>query len=427
MVQAQMTTNLVSSVATSSTGALVNTTSALNILNGEVAILDADIDSATYNELTANPVTKFVQLIQGTPKSNNTNNIDVFQIGDPAYVKSGKIYPKKVRNMTTTDYTSGTLSTEVYVTDTVFATNSNYGIYVQLDGRRQEREFGQNTDTLNGSTSTGPVLPTDAKDFVFQTIAFKLNQQSQLVGGSKRMVALGVSLDGSGGGVALSTLTEGSTISFMVQNGVTYTMQVTNPLIRSLANQIASSDLLVSSTIVAIDTTTAGNAAKVDALVVVGIDAELAAYEDDVMQVRTEVTLNPKDEFESEGTVTTVYGAEAKNSGRIVANYNKHRAQLNIHTKQLTPYGEYFSEGYSYINPSLNYGSFIVEFYDNESVLNGQFEYEKKATIYWAQTEPSTLSVDGVEAGETAILAFTPTETVPAVVGQFSTWVNANA
>lgn len=427
MVQAQMTTNLVATATTTSTGALVNNTSALQIKNGEVALLQADLDAANYNHLLAAPTGKFVQIVQGTPKSNNINNVDVFQVGDPAIVKSDKIYPKSVRNMTTTNYTSGTLSTELYVTDTTFATNSDYGLFIQLDGRRQEREFGQNTDTLSANVPTGNVLPTNTKDFVFQTLAFKFNQQSQLVGGSKRMVVLGISLDGSGGGTALSTLTQGDAVNFMVQNGVTYTMQVTNPLIRSLAKQISASDLLATSTIVVVDPTTAGATAKVDALLVVGIDANLGAYEDDVMQVRTEVTLNPKDDFESEGTVTTVYPAEAVNSGRMVANYNRHRAQLNIHTKQLTPYGEYFSEGYSYIDPSLNYGSFIVEFYDTESTIDAERAYEKKAIIYWPQTEPSTLSVDGVAVGETAILAFTPTEAAPAVVGQFTAWVNANA
>lgn len=420
MVQAQMTTNLVSTSATVSTGALVNNTSAYQINNGEVAILESDIDSANYGELTAAPTGKFVQLVQGTPKSNNINNVDVFQVGDPAIVKSDNVYPKTVRNMTTTNYTSGTLSTGLYVTDQGIVANEDYGIYVQLDGRRQEREFGQNTDTLNASTSTGNVLPVDAKDFLFQTIVFKLNQQSELVGGSKRVVALGISLDGSGGGTAISTLTGTSSINFMVQNGVTYTMQSSNPLVRSLAKMIATSDLLPASTIVVVDPTTSGAAATVDAILVVGLDADLAAYEDDVMQVRTEVTINPKDGFESEGTVTTVYPEEAKNSGRKVVNLNRSRNQLNIHTRQLTPYMEYFSEGYTYLDPSVNYGSFIVSFYDTESTLDHQYVYEKKATIYWTQTEPTTLTVADVEA-------FVPTETAPAVVGQFTTWVNANA
>lgn len=420
MIQAQMTTNLVSSVPTASTGALVDNTSAFQILNGEVAILEADIDSANYGELTAAPTGKFVQLVQGTPKSNNINTVNVWQVSDPAIVKSDNIYPKAVRNMTTATYSSGTLSTELYTTDQVFTTNGNYGIYVQLDGRRQEREFGQNTDTLNGSVSTGNVLPVDAKDYVFQHIIFKLNQQSQLTGGSKRMVALGISLDGSGGGTAISTLDGTTAVDVMVQNGVTYTFQSSTPFVRSLAKQITAGDLTATSTIVVVDPTTSGAAPSVDAILVVGLDAQLGAYEDDVQQVRTEVTINPKDDFESEGTVTTVYPEEATNSGRQVVNANRHRAQLNIHTRQLTPMGEYFSEGYSYLNADLNYGSFLVDFYDTEDTIDNKYVYEKKAVIFWEQTEPTTLTIANVEA-------FTPAETAPAVVAQFTTWVNANS
>jgi len=121
-----------------------------------------------------------------------------------------------------------------------------------------------------------------------------------------------------------------------------------------------------------------------------------------------------------------VYPMEAINHGRGVSLANDLRAQLDIHTKQLTPYLEQFSTGYKYLSADKNYGSFIIDFYDTENTVDHTVVHEKQATIYWEQTEPITLSTDGVAVGTTAVGVFVPTETVPAVVGTFTTWKLAN-
>jgi hypothetical protein len=419
--QAPIVTHLVATAATSSTGALVGTGSALNIANGEVALLSTD-DVADKGQLTATPDGNVIKIVQGTPASSNINLHDPWGAGDPISVETNPIKKAYVKDVRTVNYTSGQYSASVYTTTTTFATNTDYGMIVELDGRRQERYFGENTDQPSASIETTGTLPTDAKDFVFQNLGLQLNSQSVLAGGSKNFVVLGMNVAG-GAGTALSALVnDNSQIDFMVQNGATLTLTSDTPLVRTLADLIANSALTAASTIEVLDSVTPGSAATIDALVVVGLDAKVAVAEDDMIDVRTEVNINPSRGLENEGTVVSVYGAEAEGAGRSISIANDLRAQLQIHTPQLTPYGEYFAQGYKYINKDVNYGQYIIEYYDVEKTIDHTYEHPKTAVILWPQTEPITLSVDGVAGGTTAIGVFTPTEAAPAVVTQFATW-----
>ena len=373
-IQAPMTTNLVSLVDTTSTGALVDTTTALQILDGEVALLSTDLDAADNGQLTALPLGQTAMLVQGTPKSNNTNDIDPWGVSDPAIVKTTNLYKTGVRTISTTDYNSGAYAMAVVTDLPAPVANSEYGIIVELDGVRQQREFGSNTDQPASAVIMPSILPVGPTDYALQTIATKINAQSQLLGRNKRFIVLGLSVDGSGGGTALSA-----------------------------------------TTVVVMNSTTAGTAASVDALVAIGLDSKLSAYADDLFQVRTDVNINPKDEFESEGTVSKAYSTEEEGSGRVLTIDSENRAQLDIHTKQATPYYEEFSKGYSYLDARKNYGATYVDFVGTEARIDADYTYEKQAVIFWEQVEPTTLNVAN-------IIATAPTGTQPAVVGQLATW-----
>jgi hypothetical protein len=420
-IQAPMTTNLVSLVDTTSTGALVDTTTALQILDGEVALLSTDLDAADNGQLTALPLGQTAMLVQGTPKSNNTNDIDPWGVSDPAIVKTTNLYKTGVRTISTTDYNSGAYAMAVVTDLPAPVANSEYGIIVELDGVRQQREFGSNTDQPASSVIMPSILPVGPTDYALQTIATKINAQSQLLGRNKRFIVLGLSVDGSGGGTALSALfNDLSALDFQITDGVTYTMQKTTPLIRGLANLVTAttgtaSPITGATTVVVMNSTTAGTAASVDALVAIGLDSKLSAYADDLFQVRTDVNINPKDEFESEGTVSKAYSTEEEGSGRVLTIDSENRAQLDIHTKQATPYYEEFSKGYSYLDARKNYGATYVDFVGTEARIDADYTYEKQAVIFWEQVEPTTLNVAN-------IIATAPTGTQPAVVGQLATW-----
>jgi hypothetical protein len=416
-IQAQMKTNLVSTFSgTASTGALVNNTTALGINNGEVAMLSSDLDASDYGSVSATPQGNMVKLIQGTPKSNNTQTVDAWGISDPAMVETTDVIKGAVRSITTSNYSSGSLAMSAFSNLPTIAPNNEYGVVIELDGRRQENEFGQNTDQISNTVTTPQVLPAAPVDFVLQTLATRLNSRSILTGSTKRFVVLGMSTDASGGGTALSALVNNnSVINFQTSNGVTYGIQSTTSLIRGFAKLIESSDLTSASTIVVLNGTTAGDAASVDTIVVVGIDATLSAYVDDMFQVRTDVDINPSEELESEGSISKVYASESNGDGRSIVLASRHRAQLNIHTQQLTPYMEYFSEGYTYLKEDKNYGTTRIDFTGTESTIDHTYTYEKQATIYWEQAEAINLTVS-------TVIASTPSGTKPAAIGTFATW-----
>jgi hypothetical protein len=422
-VQAQMITNLVSNVDSTSTGSLVTASTALNIADGEVSILTSNIDSATYGNLVTNPVglNQFV-LVQGTPKSSNIQTVDPWGVGAPGVVKSDIISKGRVRSTFDSSYNSGTLSASYYGSTVVPAILTEYGIFVELDGTRQEREYSQNTDTVIGNYTTLDTLPTDGKDQILQNIAYDINLRSKLTGSNRNVVALAINETG-GSGVAIGTIDNTTVFNFMTNNGETYTMTSSFQLVRSLLAQVADSTLTEASTIEVIDLSTAGAAAKVTNLLFVGLDAQPSVYFDDVSQVRTDVTVNPAKELEQVSTVVKVFGIEAINSGRTVAIHNQDRAQLNIHTQQNHPHGEFFSEGYNALLASKNYGVYGIEFYDYSStIITGDTPYEKKAYIYWEQSETS-ITVTAAIAGTGIVIADATTK--PAIIANIETWVNA--
>jgi hypothetical protein len=249
-----------------------------------------------------------------------------------------------------------------------------------------------------------------------------LNSQSVLAGGSKNFVVLGMNVAGGAGTALASLVNDDAVVNFQTIDGTTYGINSSTRFVRGLANLIAASTLAPASTIEVIDLATAGAAAKIDALLVVGLDDILGVYEDDVFQMSTDVTVNPKDSYKELGTVVKVFASEPEGDGRSLGIDNNNRAQLEIHTKQNTPYMEFFSTGYKYLDAAKNYGATYIDYVGEESTIDHVYTYEKQAVIYWEQTEPITLSVDGVAGGTTAINSFTPTETAPAVVAQFTAW-----
>ena len=424
MIQAQMITELVSTTDTSSTGALVDSSSAYNINDGEVALLSSDLDAPDYGQLTATPDGQLVKLVQGTPASADLASNDPWGVSDPSLIETDSILKDGVRSITVTNYNSGALAVSAYTNLPDIVADSDYGIILQLGGVRQEREFGTLSDQPTGDYLSPSELPTAPKDAALQSIAFKLNSMSRLTGGTKNFVILGINTTGGSGTALSSIVNDGSQIDFEVRRGITYRIKATSQLVRGLANLIEVSDTITgATTIEVLDVTKAGDAQNIDGVLAIGLDAVLAAYEDEVIELRTDVDLNPKDQFESEGTVEKAYPSEGEGSGRALQIDSRHRAQLQIHTKQNTPYGHEFSRGYSYLDPKKNYGVCRVDFVGTEAAVDHKYIYEKQAVIYWEQTEPTTLSVSA-GAETSAIASYTPSESAPAVVDQLAAWAD---
>jgi hypothetical protein len=210
-------------------------------------------------------------------------------------------------------------------------------------------------------------------------------------------VVLGVKV-GGGSGQALGTITPTTNISFQTINGVVQVLPSSVELCQALASLVQDSTLTNTSTIEILNGAASGAAATVDALIVVGLPHTLAAYYDNIEQNMVTPTLNLGGGFistNSDPVVTTCFAVEGTGHSAKWDDYNRWRNQLNIHTKQVQPMNDWFSEGKSYIDlAKAFYTSYIVEYFDTESTLTFTINSPKKVTLLFRCEPLSSFTVN---------------------------------
>lgn len=394
-VQAQMVTTLVAGATTAPTGALVGATNALGIANGQIGILEG-------NTLVTAPTGDVVKLVQGTPSSANIRLADPWGVKDPAIVETDYIYKDKIRNVQIANYFSGCMSSAfVNGTGVTITAGKTYQIAVELDGMRQERRFNAGNDVIVASHTA---VVGDTLDIVLKSLYRQLNAQSKIFGGNKNYVVFGTGTTTTGGAVLINTMT---TASALAMNATTTYAFSNYAHLRALYLDNAIDGLYLQP-----------EANAFTGLVVLGLEAEEAVYFDDVQDVYTTVKVSVE---ENAFPVTDGLAIEPVGTGRKVWIENRNRAQLNIHTKQNHPHGEFFSEGISYLDKNKNYGALIVEYYDYESTLNGDIPYEKTAIVYFEQAEAAALTPEDITLEPE--IAISPA--APANIANFVTWATA--
>lgn len=175
-------------------------------------------------------------------------------------------------------------------------------------------------------------------------------------------------------------------------------------------------------------TFTGGSATNINAFIVIGLDQVKGAYSDNIEQVMTDVTVNPSKGFLTTGTITTTKTAPSEGTGQgfkwVISSDDRY--QLTVHTAQNHPHGEFFSSGKTYINPNLNYTSYIIEYYDTEETMTVKQVYPQKVKILLAATSTCTTVSQAVTnlATTTAITtATTDTTTVTSLNAILGAWL----
>jgi len=392
-------------------GSFTTATTALNLQNGQLGILSMDPNSAvrTYGEYlrTGDDSTEVqaITLVQGTAASQATQNADIWEVGDPAYVDSGIIRRGNIRSVMVKQGRFASLGAQAVTTFPTPADDANYNAFLTLDSVRYEKEYGiTNSNSLYASA---PVVAdftsiTAPLDYVLQYLIAGFNSQSKLVTtntrqGNKNFVVLGVKV-GGGSGQALGTITPTTSFTFQTVESQAQNMTSSVEFVQAIARLVQDSTLTNSSTIENVDISTAGAAAKVDALIVVGLPHTLAAYYDNVEQVMVTPQINLGGGFISTATdpvVTTAYAQEGTGHSTKWDDYNRWRAQLNVHTKQNQPVNDWFSEGKSYIDLAKSfYTSYIIEYYDTENTLTHQIQSPKKTILLFRSEPDSSFTVN---------------------------------
>lgn len=441
-------------------GTLVNGTTAFNINDGQLGMLSMDHDGVvSYGTFVgaANADVADVaaiQLMAGTPNSSQIHRADPWEIDAPPVIKSGVIHRDNIRSVTTSVLTVGTQGMFAVTDVTTPVADAEYGGFIYINSVRNDRDWSDNDEVISEVVKMPASVAgiTDVTDYMLNNLLFKFNTRSKIVStsnsamvrrGNRDFVVLGIN-SGGGSGQALGTITcAGTPTSFDVINdynldGTAVTTQMTATpdlvtgfakLIKQQADAVAggatiTNQITAASTIEVIDLQTAGAAANIDCFVVIGLDQKIAPYKDDIAEVKTRVSFNP-----SKGLVdyytTQVMPGEWVGEARTWSIYNSDRPQLNVHTRQNVPHGEFFSEGFNAIDPTKLYTSTIIEYFDYEEAINKRQVHPKKAIIlldagYTCTTV--TLAVTALAAGPALATANNNATTVTALNNVVTAW-----
>lgn len=378
-------------VVPSVAGSLVNTTTSLGIADGQLGLLSVDFDSTVRpNGIflqagdTINDVRK-VKLLQGTPKSAQTQLVSGWEESDLAYMQSGIIRAGKIRSVTTKTCELGTYSSTYFTAFAAPLDLADYKMYVNIESVRNDRQYGDNDEIAFANFVTpeysDPAIATaipEPLDHLLQNMLYELNLYSKIASfsngavtyGNKNMVAFGLN-SGGGAGVAIGGITAGTIIPVVNSNGLVLNYVATLEFVNTVNTWIARG-VLPTATIEVIDLTTAGTNPTIDSFIVMGLDEDVSVAFDDVKFVRTRVNVSLGDSFNFLPLPTKVIGAEAKENtgtGRDWTIENDNRARLTIHNMQNQPFGDYFVQGVTYIDPSKSYTSTIIDYYDEEETI----------------------------------------------------------
>lgn len=391
------------------TGVFTTSGTAVNLASGQIGILSWDKNSAVKavgaylasgddsNEVQA------IKIVQGTPVSGNTQLADVWEVGDKTHVESGIIRKGNISSVMVKKAAIPVFGGFAATSFTTPVNDGEYQVFLKLDSVRYDREYSTMNDNI--VVATAPIVNfttagiAQPLDYVLTNIAVSLNSRSKAVAtqtrkGNKSFVVFGVKVAG-GSGQVIGTITPTTNITFQTSNGTAQILKSSSELCQTLARLVKdNTQLLATSTIENVDITTAGAAAKIDALIVIGLPHETAAYYDNVEQIQVKPTLNFAKSFLTgvDPTLTPCYPNEGTGQGRKWSLLNAKRPLLQVHTMQNMPHGDWFSEGKSYINESNLYTSYIIDYFDTESVLNANVVSPKKTTILFRCEVPSSFT-----------------------------------
>ena len=439
---------------TLASGALNTTGNSYNILSGQLGVLSATTTGTIAKDnfitagTTASQVDK-IRVVQGTPASVNFSLVDQFEVGHKAIVSSGTIAKDSLVSLTTKKLTAPNYSIQAFTTfnGTMVGAGKQFDAIISTLSVRRDRDYSRNTDVVAPSTTLPASLTgiTNTLDYTLQRFLYNVNGYSQAAvytngsykKGNKPFVALGIKAAG-GSGQVLNTITSGTSIPFMTEfnpNTVTpftSTLTADVALVKALGLLISAQAVITgTSTIEVIDLTTAGNAAKIDAFVIVGLAETTSAYFDDISQVMTNVKVNLGTNWRTSPLFaqTNIAPFEGSGKGRDWSIDNKGRAQLGVHTMQNHPVSaEFFSEGINYVDATKDYSSTIIEYFDYEDTLTLTVRDPKKLEILLPATTTTATTVaqavTNIGAGNPAVPApTTDSTTVTGLNNTLGAWL----
>ncbi len=414
------------------TGHIAAAGNAANISDGEVGLLSTDFNSATIaanNFVTAGVTAlqvKKVKFLRGTPNSANLMNVSPYNLNDKAYIASAEIVPERIRSVTSTLPEIASYEMQLLSAFTAPVVATDYTLNLVLESVTKDIEYApQRRDWRTYTVTTPATAPTDITDYLLQTLATKANQESIYRNGSGRpFIVFGIASDGTPG-VVLNTIAPGTVISFMTDNGTTWTYTADIPFVKSIQNGIANSTIAGTESIVNLNSVAAGSAVTVDNLLFVGLDEVAAVIYDE--ETRNKVRINA-------GIENATYTTEAVSVPKDWIGTGK---QWKLEWKRrMAPRTGYFTEWYasplnggmeltpSYITNTVGtlYTSYLIEFDNAErQTTNESFITPHKLTIL----VPASITNPTADAATPFTVATTNTTLLTTLNSIFGAWLSS--
>lgn len=168
-----------------------------------------------------------------------------------------------------------------------------------------------------------------------------------------------------------------------------------------------------------------------DAFIFVGLPQETAAYFDNIEQAQTTIFANLSGGLSAANTVAArIAPNEGTGQGTKWTIQSDDNYQLNVHTMQNQPRGEFFSKGITYIAPEKAYTSTIIDYYDYEETLTTRQVTPKQLVILLEATATCTTvatAVTNLASGEAIQTATTPTTTLTSLEAILGAWLDSAA
>lgn len=377
----------------------------VGLVDGQLGIVSWDdsgvVNKGSYLTATNGPGSapneaddvKSIKIVQGTPNSadiSQLNEIDGYFTHVP-YMESDPINADSeihfVGTAAATPLRSAWLATGFRVND-YMETRLNLSFH----GRSIRKQFGvNNTDMIVGKSPSVDYatlgFSTDAEktNYINQNLVYELNRHSRVVldarpmtttAASKPFVAFGVDVSG-GSGTAISALSAGTPVNFMVRNGITVSYTPDAQFIATITEAVANSTLTTSSTIEVVNLTNANaGTGTVDGVLIVALDPKRARVADYEPSTKVSLTLTGNDSVIGFATLTEASKAyEGQGQGKwFRLKYEERAKSMQGWTKQWHGSTLTFLDSANYVQEGQEYNVFTIthgkEYQRDTGVMN---------------------------------------------------------
>ncbi|MCJ8334969.1 MAG: hypothetical protein MJH10_12060 [Epibacterium sp.] len=306
---------------------------------------------------------------------------------------------------------------------------TNYKLSVSFDSVRRDATHGTNTNsdtiypyatTPASWTSIGITTDAERTDWIIQNLVYTTNVNSKylknsLPSGNKPVIAFALDLDGGGNGVAISAISAGTSIDFMVRNGQTLSYTADQAFVDTLTKLVADTAVTNSTEIGVVDLTAAAQAH--DHLLLVALDEDRAVVEDREESVAVRLNVGPNEALYNSDSlnVDVIEVILGLNDGLTLSTMFKKEAKQHDWSPQWMGLTTNFIDTPNYFVESASYNTFIINHQTAQIVREGFTEEQQRVSMICV---PSTngvgeaTTISGLNAVATPWLNSMPNITV---------------